>query len=154
MGMLQSAPLLSHVNASTALWAWKALEERLTFVGWTVGFISLITYFVLCHHLFLTQLMYEICQYTVVAIGCKCGQLIFIHLPGVVNWKAFSSNFRNLYRIPYKLSRCLHCEILYKDCGVGYRGSGKRGVLQGFYSFDDFEGYCGSDCFFEAGGNI
>ncbi len=73
---------------------------------------------------------------------------------GVVNWKAFSENFRNLYRVPYSLSRCLHCETTYKDCGESYRGRGQRGVMQGFFGSDDFQGYCGSDCFYEAGGSM
>lgn len=75
----------------------------------------------------------------------------FRWLDSVVNWKAFSENFRSLYRIPYSISRCLQCDSLYKHYGAGYRGRGQRGVLQGFYSSDDFEGYCGSDCFYEAG---
>ncbi len=78
----------------------------------------------------------------------------FFFFSGVVNWKAFSENFRNLYRVPHSLSRCLHCETTYKDCGEGYRGRGQRGVMQGFFGSDDFQGYCGSDCFYEAGGSI
>ncbi len=37
------------------------------------------------------------------------------------------------------------CETTYKDCDEGYRGRGQRGVMQGFFGSDDFQGYCGSD---------
>ncbi len=46
------------------------------------------------------------------------------------------------------------CETTYKDCGEGYRGRGQRGVMQGFFGSDDFQGYCESGCFYEAGGSI
>ncbi|XP_058618391.1 uncharacterized protein LOC131531573 [Onychostoma macrolepis] len=99
------------------------------------------------------------------ALTCRCFNSIvsmesfrreahFRWLDSVVNWKAFSENFRNLYRVPYSLSRCLHCETTYKDCGEGYRGRGQRGVMQGFYGSDDFQGYCEHDCFYETGGSI
>ncbi|XP_056093487.1 uncharacterized protein LOC130072421 isoform X2 [Rhinichthys klamathensis goyatoka] len=98
------------------------------------------------------------------ALTCRCFNSIvsmesfrreahFRWLDSVVNWKAFSENVRNLYRVPYSLSRCLHCDTTYKDCGEGYRGRGQRGVLQGFYGSDDSPGYCG-DCFYVAGGSI
>ncbi|KAL1276482.1 hypothetical protein QQF64_036105 [Cirrhinus molitorella] len=99
------------------------------------------------------------------ALTCRCFNSIvsmesfrrdahFQWLDSVVNWTAFSKDFRNLYRVPYSLSTCLHCETTYKDCGEGYRGRGQRGVLQGFFGSDDFQGYCGSDCFYEPGGSI
>ncbi|XP_056089875.1 uncharacterized protein LOC130069786 [Rhinichthys klamathensis goyatoka] len=94
------------------------------------------------------------------ALTCRCFNSIvsmesfrreahFRWLDSVVNWKAFSENVRNLYRVPYSLSRCLHFDTTYKDCGEGYRGRGQRGVLQGFYGSDDSPGYCG-DCFYVA----
>ncbi|XP_077100029.1 uncharacterized protein LOC143750744 [Siphateles boraxobius] len=93
------------------------------------------------------------------ALTCRCivsmesfrREAHFRWLDSVVNWKACRENVRNLYRVPYSLSRCLHCETTYKDCGEGYRGRGQRGVLQGFYGSDDFRGYCSHDCFYEAG---
>ncbi|KAI4813563.1 hypothetical protein KUCAC02_002801, partial [Chaenocephalus aceratus] len=37
-----------------------------------------------------------------------------------------------------------------KDVGTGYRGSGRRGILEGFYSEEGFPGYC--SCFLVAEG--
>nr|XP_055032244.1 uncharacterized protein LOC129421011 isoform X2 [Misgurnus anguillicaudatus] len=96
------------------------------------------------------------------ALTCSCFKSIvckesfrreahFQWLDSVVNWKAFSENYRTLYRIPYTISRCLQCESLYKNYGEGYRGRGQRGVLQGFYYSDHCQGFCGMDCFYEAG---
>uniref|UniRef100_A0A673HLD4 Uncharacterized protein n=1 Tax=Sinocyclocheilus rhinocerous TaxID=307959 RepID=A0A673HLD4_9TELE len=41
---------------------------------------------------------------------------------------------------------------LYKDCGAGYQGNGKQGLLLWFYSSDDHPGYCSWDCFTDDGG--
>ncbi len=72
---------------------------------------------------------------------------------GVVNWDEFSEEHRRTYRTPYRMSRCLQCSSQYKDC-EGYRRNGQRGKLQGFYSDDEFAGYCSADCFYEAGGTL
>ncbi|RXN32669.1 hypothetical protein ROHU_016111 [Labeo rohita] len=79
-----------------------------------------------------------------------CG---YPQVPGVVNWKAFSEEHRRTYRIPYRISCCILCKSLYKDCEV-YRGCGQRGKLQGFYSDNEFAGYCSADCFYEAEGTL
>ncbi|RXN15816.1 hypothetical protein ROHU_008639 [Labeo rohita] len=50
----------------------------------------------------------------------------FCWLDSVVNWKAFSEEHRRTYRIPYRISCCIQCKSLYKDC-EGYRGCGQRG---------------------------
>ncbi|CAM4569262.1 unnamed protein product [Leuciscus chuanchicus] len=77
----------------------------------------------------------------------------FCWLDSVVNWNSFSEEYKRTYRIPYLISRCIQCDDLYKDC-EGYWGSGQRGKLQGFYSENDFAGYCCMDCFYVAGGTI
>ncbi|XP_016108317.1 uncharacterized protein [Sinocyclocheilus grahami] len=48
----------------------------------------------------------------------------------------------------------LRCCEIFKDCPPGYGGNGRRGVLRGFYSFKDFEGYCSVDCFINDGGEF
>ncbi|KAK7119703.1 hypothetical protein R3I94_021509 [Phoxinus phoxinus] len=77
----------------------------------------------------------------------------FCWLDSVVNWNSFSEEHRRTYRIPYLISRCIQCDDMYKDC-EGYWGCGQRGKLQGFYSENDFAGYCCMDCFYSAGGTI
>ncbi|CAM4299460.1 unnamed protein product [Leuciscus chuanchicus] len=77
----------------------------------------------------------------------------FCWLDSVVNWNSFSEEYKRTYRIPYLISRCIQCDALYKDC-EGFWGSGQRGKLQGFYSENDFAGYCCMDCFYVAGGTI
>ncbi|KAI9538821.1 hypothetical protein NQZ68_008897 [Dissostichus eleginoides] len=47
---------------------------------------------------------------------------------------------------------CRPILYLYKDVGTGYRGSGRRGMLQGFYSEEGFPGYCSWSCFLVAEG--
>ncbi|XP_072568812.1 uncharacterized protein [Paramormyrops kingsleyae] len=76
----------------------------------------------------------------------------FSWLDGVVNWSIFSSQYRDEYRKAYRITECLNCKSLYKDCPPGYRGRGKRGELLGFYSVLDYTGFCSQDCFFEIGG--
>ncbi len=73
---------------------------------------------------------------------------------GVVNWSAFSRQYKQEFRVPYSLTLCLHCDALYKDCPPGYVGDGRRGVLRGFYSHKEVEGYCSVDCFFNDGGEF
>ncbi|KAF4114351.1 hypothetical protein G5714_004574 [Onychostoma macrolepis] len=73
-------------------------------------------------------------------------------LDSVVNWKAFSEH-RRTYRTPYRISCYIQCNYLYKDC-EGYRVCGQRGKLQGFYSDNEFAGYCSVECFYEAGGTL
>ncbi|KAI2647199.1 Histone-lysine N-methyltransferase SMYD3 [Labeo rohita] len=80
---------------------------------------------------------------------CFLKEAHFCWLNSVVNWKAFSEEHRRTYRIPYRISCCIQCKSLYKDC-EGYRGCEQRGKLQGFYSDNEFAGYCSADCFYEA----
>ncbi len=49
--------------------------------------------------------------------------------------------------MPYKLTNCLWCGDLFKDFPPGYIGDGRKGILGGFYSIKEFEGYCSADCF-------
>lgn len=146
MVMLQLAPLPSPAGASTALWAWIVSAERLTFGGWTVSFISVTVWLITALSLFFLSYVWLNIKTMMMSADnffffffFRCREL---------------ENFRNLYRVPYSLSRCLHCETTYKDCGEGYRGRGQRGVMQGFFGSDDFQGYCGDDCFYEAEGSI
>ncbi|XP_067302268.1 uncharacterized protein [Pseudorasbora parva] len=81
-------------------------------------------------------------------------QAHFIWLDSVVNWCAFSTQYKQQFRVSYSVTRCLHCSALFKDCPPGYVGDGRRGVLRGFYSIKDFEGYCSVDCFFSDGGEF
>ncbi|XDV11294.1 hypothetical protein PO909_000265 [Leuciscus waleckii] len=67
---------------------------------------------------------------------------------GVVNWSAFSRQYRQEFRVPYSLTLCLHCTEVYKDCPPGSVGDGRSGVLRGLYSEKEVEGYCSVDCFF------
>ncbi|KAL2092950.1 hypothetical protein ACEWY4_010262 [Coilia grayii] len=78
----------------------------------------------------------------------------FSWLDSVVEWKSLPPQHRDKYRRPYTISQChyLLCGGLYKDCGAGYKGNGQRGVLQGFYSTEDYPGYCSWDCFINDGG--
>lgn len=48
---------------------------------------------------------------------CEWDQLIFFlkKYTYQMNWKAFSDNFRTLYRFPYRISRCLQCDTMYID---------------------------------------
>lgn len=78
----------------------------------------------------------------------------FVWLDSVVNWSAFSRQYKQEFRVPYSLTLCLHCDALYKDCPPGYVGDGRRGVLRGFYSDKEVEGYCSVDCFFNDGGEF
>ncbi|KAI9545778.1 hypothetical protein NQZ68_033910 [Dissostichus eleginoides] len=71
---------------------------------------------------------------------------------GVVNWNVFTEGHKQEFRKAYQISRCFQCDHLYKDVGTGYRGSGRRGMLQGFYSEEGFPGYCSSSCFLVAEG--
>ncbi|KAI2643774.1 hypothetical protein H4Q32_026944 [Labeo rohita] len=66
---------------------------------------------------------------------------------GVVNWSAYSSNHKEMYRVPYKLTNCLWCGDLFKDFPPGYIGDGKKAILHGFSVIKEFEGYCSADCF-------
>ncbi len=45
----------------------------------------------------------------------------------------------------YSVTQCLLCREIFKDCPPGYVENGWRGVLHGFYSFKEFEGYCSVD---------
>ncbi|XDV11458.1 hypothetical protein PO909_000396 [Leuciscus waleckii] len=65
----------------------------------------------------------------------------------VVNWSAFSSEYKERFRVPYKVTSCLCCGDLFKDFPPGYVGDGRKGILLAFYSTKDFEGYCSADCF-------
>ncbi|XP_077089568.1 uncharacterized protein LOC143740869 isoform X4 [Siphateles boraxobius] len=78
----------------------------------------------------------------------------FVWLDSVVNWSAFSIEYRQEFRVPYSLTLCLHCTEVYKDCPPGYVGDGRRGVLRAFYSEKEVEGYCSVDCFFNDGGEF
>ncbi|XP_016326356.1 uncharacterized protein LOC107676347 [Sinocyclocheilus anshuiensis] len=78
----------------------------------------------------------------------------FMWLDSVVNWSAFSARYREKFRVPYSLTQGLRCCEIFKDCPPGYGGNGRRGVLRGFYSFKDFEGYCSVDCFINDGGEF
>lgn len=71
----------------------------------------------------------------------------FAWLDSVVNWSAYSSDYKEIYRVPYKLTNCLWCGDLFKDFPPGYIGDGRKGILRGFYSIKEFEGYCSADCF-------
>ncbi|XP_077083470.1 uncharacterized protein LOC143736713 [Siphateles boraxobius] len=71
----------------------------------------------------------------------------FAWLDSVVNWSAFSSDYKKMYRVPYKLTSCLFSGDLFKDFPPGYVGDGRKGILRAFYSTKDFEGYCSADCF-------
>ncbi|XP_033974741.1 uncharacterized protein LOC117473307 [Trematomus bernacchii] len=66
----------------------------------------------------------------------------FNWLDSVVNWNIFTEGHKQEFRKAYQISRCSQCDHLYKDVGTGYRGSGRRGILQGFYSEEGFPGYC------------
>lgn len=66
---------------------------------------------------------------------------------GVVNWSAYSSDYKEMYRVPYKVTSCLCCGDLFKDFAPGYIGDGRKGILRAFYSTKEFEGYCSADCF-------
>ncbi len=103
MVMLQLAPLPSPAGASTALWAWKVSAERLTFGGWTVSFISVTVWLITA----LSSVFSQLCMVEYVLRQLmRSADNFFFFFSGVVNWKAFSENFRNLYRVPYSLSRC------------------------------------------------
>ncbi|KAJ0060752.1 hypothetical protein NL108_018273 [Boleophthalmus pectinirostris] len=73
----------------------------------------------------------------------------FSWLDSVVKWNTLSSSHRQEYRKMYTISTCrsLMCRELFKDCGAGYCGNGKQGVLWGFYSSNDYPGYCSFNCF-------
>ncbi len=43
--------------------------------------------------------------------------------------------------MPYKLTNCLWCGDLFKDFPPGFIGDGRKGILRGFYSIKEFEGY-------------
>ncbi|KAL2089277.1 hypothetical protein ACEWY4_013965 [Coilia grayii] len=75
----------------------------------------------------------------------------FAWLDSVVNWNRLPPRHRAIYRKPYTVSECraLSCRRLYKDIGPGYKGEGRRGVLQEFYSTEDYPGYCSWDCHLE-----
>lgn len=75
-------------------------------------------------------------------------------LDSVVKWSAFSVGYRQEFQVPYSLTQCLWCHETFKDCPPGYVGNGRRGVLHGFYSYKDFEGYCSVDCFIKDGGEF
>ncbi len=98
--MLQLAPLPSPAGASTALWAWKVSAERLTFGGWTGSFISVTVWLITALSLFFLSYVWFNMFKTMMRSAD-----IFFFFSCVVNWKAFSENFRNLYRVPYSLSR-------------------------------------------------
>ncbi|XP_026103055.1 uncharacterized protein LOC113074420 isoform X3 [Carassius auratus] len=68
-------------------------------------------------------------------------------LDSVVNWSAYSSDYKEMYRVPYKVTSCLCCGDLFKDFPPGYIGDGRKGILRAFYSTKEFEGYCSADCF-------
>ncbi|KAF1388607.1 hypothetical protein PFLUV_G00092050 [Perca fluviatilis] len=40
----------------------------------------------------------------------------FLRLDSVVNWNAFSEVFKRQYRVPYRISCCIECFSLFKDC--------------------------------------
>ncbi|XP_067305511.1 uncharacterized protein [Pseudorasbora parva] len=71
----------------------------------------------------------------------------FAWLDSVVNWSAYSSGYKEMYRVPYQLSSCLCCGDIFKDFPPGYIGDGRKGILCAFYSTKEFEGYCSADCF-------
>lgn len=81
-------------------------------------------------------------------------QAHFMWLDSVVNWSAFSKTYRQQFRVPYSLTKCFRCGEVFKDCPPGYVGDGRRGVLCGFYSEKEFEGYCSNDCFLNDGGEF
>ena len=41
---------------------------------------------------------------------------------GVVNWSAFSRQYRQEFRVPYSLTLWLHCTEVFKGCPPGYVG--------------------------------
>ncbi|ROI15209.1 hypothetical protein DPX16_23465 [Anabarilius grahami] len=49
----------------------------------------------------------------------------FTWLNSVVNWSAYSSDYKEMYRVPYKLTSCLCCGDLFKDF-PGYIGDGRK----------------------------
>ncbi len=67
-----------------------------------------------------------------------------------MNWSAYRQEFWVLYSV----TQCLLCREIFKDCPPGYVENGWRGVLHGFYSFKEFEGYCSVDCFISDGGEF
>ncbi|XP_065096508.2 uncharacterized protein [Paramisgurnus dabryanus] len=71
----------------------------------------------------------------------------FAWLDSVVDWSAFSSDFKEMYRVAYKLTTCLCCGYIFKDFPPGYVGDGRKGILRAFYSTKYFDGYCSADCF-------
>ncbi len=75
----------------------------------------------------------------------KIALILFVLLCklGVVNWSAYRQEFR----VSYLLTQCLLYSKIFKDCPHGYVENGRWGVLHGFYSFKEFEGYCSVDCF-------
>ncbi|XP_034052322.1 uncharacterized protein LOC117532864 isoform X2 [Gymnodraco acuticeps] len=70
----------------------------------------------------------------------------FNWLDSVVNWNIFTEGHKREFRKAYQISRCFHCDDQYNDVGTGYRGSGRRGILMGFYSEEGFPGYCSWSC--------
>ncbi len=93
MVMLQLAPLPSPAGASTALWAWKVSAERLTFGGWTVSFISVTVWLITVLSLFFLSYVW----FNMFKTMMRSADIFFFS--GVMDWKAFSENFRNLYSL-------------------------------------------------------
>ncbi|KAK9954878.1 hypothetical protein ABG768_014795 [Culter alburnus] len=77
----------------------------------------------------------------------------FAWLDSVANWKNFSPVYWKEFRQMYSIRECLECRALFKSYPPGYRGRGRRGELQGFFS-DVCTGYCSQDCFFAAGNTL
>lgn len=102
--------------------------------------------------------------YMTLSLVCRCFRDVvnrdvfrkaahFAWLDSVVNWQSFTPRYRREFRRMYSISECLECRVLFKSYPPGYRGRGRRGELQGFYS-DACTGFCTQDCFCAAGNTL
>ncbi|XP_054596462.1 uncharacterized protein [Nothobranchius furzeri] len=73
-------------------------------------------------------------------------QAHFLWLDSVATWSMFSASHRKAFYAMYNIETCFECGKLYKNSTPGYVGTGKRGVLQAFYSECPHPGYCSHFC--------
>ncbi|XP_077359964.1 uncharacterized protein LOC144005567 isoform X1 [Festucalex cinctus] len=73
-------------------------------------------------------------------------QAHFQWLDSVAPWNKYSASHVNEFYTMYKIQNCWECGTPYKNSSPGYVGTGKRGVLQAFYSENPHPGYCSLVC--------